>query len=218
MANGLPGLLTVGNAILSLHEILFTVSATLPFESEEIFQSVEIPLKRKAMMSRIDVPGYGKINVYNTHLCAFCDPGERLEQTKALINFVKTVEWFIPGSNRIILGGDFNIPDVLIGSGFAPEYDLIVSNGFIDSYSAYNECAGNQCCDADYSAITGCTFAVEDNPYAFNLFTGEREESVRIDYIFVKNVSQVLGSQVFLNLEPFWASDHSALLTKILLP
>jgi endonuclease/exonuclease/phosphatase family metal-dependent hydrolase len=67
-------------------------------------------------------------------------------------------------------------------SGFAPEYDLIVS------------------------------------PYAFNLFTGEREESVRIDYIFVKNVSQVLGSQVFLNLEPFWASDHSALLTKIVLP
>jgi len=128
------------------------------------------------------------------------------------------VEWFIPGSNRIILGGDFNIPDVLIGSGFAPEYDLIVSNGFTDSYAAYNECAGSQCCDTDYSTITGCTFAVEDNPYAFNLFTGEREEIVRIDYIFVKNVSQVLSSEVFLNREPFWASDHSALLTKILLP
>ena len=167
MANGLPGLLTVGNAILSLHDILFTVSATLPFESEEIFQGVEIPLKRKAMMSRIDVPGYGNINVYNTHLCAYCDPLERLEQTKALINFVKTVEWFIPGSNPIILGGDFNVPDALIGSGSAPEYDLITRNGFIDSYAAYNNgCVNNRCCDRINSVTTGCTYAVVGNPYA----------------------------------------------------
>jgi len=216
MANGLPRLLTVGNAILSLHDILFTVSATLPFESEEIFQGVEIPLKRKAMMSRIDVPGYGKINVYNTHLCAYCDPLERLEQTKALINFVKTVEWFIPGSNPIILGGDFNIPDTLIGSGFAPEYDLIVSKGFTDSYSITHTCF--RCCDIYDSAKTGCTFAVDDNPYAVNLFTGEREETVRIDYIFLKNVSKIISSEVIFNLDPSWVSDHSAVLTKIALP
>jgi maltose 6'-phosphate phosphatase len=218
MANGLPPLLTVGNAILSLHDILFTVSATLPFESEEIFQGVEIPLKRKAMMSRIDVPGYGKINVYNTHLCAYCDPQERLEQTKTLINFVRSVEWFIPGSHRIILGGDFNIPDALIGSGFAPEYDLIVSKGFTDSYAAYNKCVDNQCCDPDFSATTGCTYAVGDNPYAFNLFTGEREETIRIDYIFLKNVSEIISSEVIFNLDPSWVSDHSAVLTKIALP
>jgi len=218
MANGLPGLAAVGNAILSRHEILFTMATTLPFESEEIFEGVEIPLKRKAMMSRINVPGFGKINVYNTHLCAYCDPQERLEQTKVLINFVKTVEWLIPGSNPIILGGDFNIPDALIGTGFAPEYDLITGNGFIDSYAAYNECVGNQCCDADDSVITGCTFAVEGNPYAFNLFTGEREEIVRIDYIFLKNGCKIQNSGVIFNLNPFWVSDHSALLTKILLP
>jgi maltose 6'-phosphate phosphatase len=218
MANGLPGLLTVGNAILSLHDILFTVSATLPFESEEIFQGVEIPLKRKVMMSRIDVPGFGDMNVYNTHLCAYCDPGERLEQTKALINFVKTVEWFIPGSNRIILGGDFNIPDALIGSRFAPEYDLIVSNGFTDSYAAFHGCDHNQCCDADFSAISGCTYAVAGNPYAFNLFTHEPEEPVRIDYIFLKNVSKILSSEVIFNSDPSWVSDHSPVLTKIALP
>jgi maltose 6'-phosphate phosphatase len=219
MANGLPGLLTVGNAILSLHDIVFTVSATLPFESEEIFQGVEIPLKRKAMMSRIDVPGFGDINVYNTHLCAYCDPWERLEQTKALINFVRTVEWFIPGSNRIILGGDFNIPDALIGSGFAPEYDLIVSKGFTDSYSAFNTgCDNNRCCDMNKSAISGCTFAVDDNPYAFNLFTHKPEEPVRIDYIFLKNVSEILSSEVIFNFDPSWVSDHSAVLTKIALP
>lgn len=216
MANGLPGLLTVGNAILSLHDILFTVSATLPFESEEIFQGIEIPLKRKAMMSRIEVPGYGKINVYNTHLCAYCDPLERLEQTKALINFVRSVEWFIPGSNPIILGGDFNIPDALIGSGFAPEYDLIIRKGFTDSYSITHVCLS--CCDIYNSAATGCTFAVDDNPYAVNLFTGEREETVRIDYIFLKNVSEIISSEVIFNSDPSWVSDHSAVLTKIALP
>jgi maltose 6'-phosphate phosphatase len=206
----------VGNAILSLHEILFTVAATLPYESEEIFQGVEIPLKRKAMMSRINVPGSGKINVYNTHLCAYCDPQERLEQTKVLMKFIQTMEMFTWGTNPIILGGDFNIADELIWSEFAPEYDLIISNGFIDSYGAIHTCVN--CCQVDYSSTTGCTFAVQGNPYAINLFTGEPEESVRIDYIFVKNVLQVLSSEVFLNQEPLWVSDHSALLTKILLP
>jgi maltose 6'-phosphate phosphatase len=216
MANGLPGLLTVGNAILSLHEILFTVATTLPFESEEIFQGVEIPLKRKAMMSRINVPGFGKINVYNTHLCSYCDPQERLEQTKVLMKFIRTVETFIPGSNPIILGGDFNIVDELIGSQLAPEYDLIISSGFNDSYGATHSCVS--CCQVLNSSTTGCTFAVEGNPYATNLFTGEPEESLRIDYIFVKNVSPVLSSEVFLNQGLLWVSDHSALLTTILLP
>jgi maltose 6'-phosphate phosphatase len=216
MANGLPGLLTVGNAILSLHDIVFTVAATLPFESEEIFQGIEIPLKRKVIMSRIDVPGFGDINVYNTHLCAYCDPWERLEQTKTLMNFVKTVEWFIPGSNPIILGGDFNIPDALIGSGSAPEYDLIVRNGFTDSYAATHTCVN--CCQVTNSSTTGCTFAVDDNPYAFNLFTHEPEDPVRIDYIFLKNVSKILSSEVIFNLDPSWVSDHSAVLTKIALP
>jgi endonuclease/exonuclease/phosphatase family metal-dependent hydrolase len=134
------------------------------------------------------------------------------------MNFVRTVEWFIPGNNRIILGGDFNIPDALIGSGLAPEYDLIISNGFTDSYSAYNACADNHCCHAEDSANTGCTYAVEGNPYAFNLFTHEPEDPVRIDYIFLKNVSDIIGSEVIFNLNPFWVSDHSAVLTKIALP
>ena len=219
MANGLPGLLTVGNGILSLHDIVFTVAATLPFESEEIFEGVEIPLKRKAMMSRIDVPGYGKINVYNTHLCAYCDPWERLEQTRELMNFVRIVEWLIPGRNPIILGGDFNIRDEDIGTVFAPEYDLIIRKGFIDSYAAYNECVDNRCCDPESSATTGCTYAVVGNPYAFNLFTGEPEDTVRIDYIFLKNVSEIISSEVIFNPDPsWWVSDHSAVLTKIALP
>ena len=56
------------------------LSKILPFVIEEPFQRWMIPLKRVAMMSRADIPGVGQINVYNTHLCAFCDPEERLGQ------------------------------------------------------------------------------------------------------------------------------------------
>jgi len=109
LANGLPGILTVGNAILSRCRILFTLAKTLPFVTEEPFEGFEIPLRRKVMMSRVIIPGFGKINVYNTHLCAFCEPTERLEQTQVLLDFVEDVEEFIWGRNPIILGGDFNI-------------------------------------------------------------------------------------------------------------
>jgi len=210
LANGLPGILTVGNAILSLHDILFTLSKTLPFESEEIFEGIEIPLKRKAMMSRIKVPGFGNINVYNTHLCAYCTYEERLEQVEVLLDFVDTVEWLIPGRNPVILGGDFNVPDALISTGLAPEYNLIIGEGFVDSYAYVNNCI--RCCS---ESNQGCTYGVDDNPYAFNPFTGEREETVRIDYIFTKDVNQIISSEVIFNEYPNWVSDHSAVFTKL---
>lgn len=110
LANGLPGILTVGNAISSCCKIIFTISKTLPFVSEEPFEGFEIPLKREVMVSRIKIPNFGKINIYNTHLCAFCDPMERLQQTQVLLDFIRTVEKFIWwDENPVILGGDFNI-------------------------------------------------------------------------------------------------------------
>ncbi|MBW2093168.1 MAG: hypothetical protein JRI34_13735 [Deltaproteobacteria bacterium] len=78
MANGIPRILTVGNAVLSRHPILFTISSTLPFVSEEIFEGIEIPLKRKIMMSRIKIPNFGKINVYNRAHVKFYSKGRVL--------------------------------------------------------------------------------------------------------------------------------------------
>ena len=83
-----------GNAILSRHRILFTVAKTLPFVTEEPFEGFEIPLRRKVMMSRIKIPGLGNINVYNTHLCAFCDPNERWAQAQVLFQFKLQPEFF----------------------------------------------------------------------------------------------------------------------------
>jgi maltose 6'-phosphate phosphatase len=213
LANGLPGVLSVGNAILSRCNILFTLSTPLPFVIEEPFGNLMIPLKRNAMMSRVKIPGFGEINVYNTHLCAFCDPEERLVQAHVLADFIKTIENFIWRTNPIILGGDFNtnldVPDEF-DSGV---YQLITQDlGFVDTYSYFHlNCVS--CCSA-VEGFDGCTFAVNGNPYAFNLFTHEQETPERIDYIFTKGFS-VIDSFVVFNEDPNWVSDHSAVLTRI---
>jgi maltose 6'-phosphate phosphatase len=208
MANGIPRLLSVGNAILSRHKILYTLAKTLPFETEVIFQGIEIPLKRRAMMSRIRVPGVGKINVYNTHLCAFCHPYDRLEQADVLVDFINTVEYLVWGTNPIILGGDFNTN--LCVDGEEDVYNLItVDEGFVDTYAEANNCSS--CCYCDTSHGHGCTYAVPGNPFTDQPF------AERIDYVFVNGVT-VLESEVVFNADPNWVSDHSGVLTRISLP
>ncbi|MBW2142133.1 MAG: endonuclease/exonuclease/phosphatase family protein [Deltaproteobacteria bacterium] len=173
MANGIPGIITVGNA------------------------------------SRILIPDFGYINVYNTHLCAFCDTHERLTQVESMLSFINLIESFFMEKAPAVLGGDFNAE---YGSD---EYNqIVVENGFIDTYARLN-CP--DCC----SQIdpTGCTFAVPCgvvpcNPYAVDPFTGLPEEAKRIDYIFVKNLGKIVSSDVVFNSEP-WVSDHSGVLTKI---
>ncbi len=219
MANGIPGLLTVGNSILSRCGIDFILTKTLPFESEEVFAGLQIPLKRKAIMARIDVPEFGKINVYDTHLCSGCSGSERLQQAQVLVRFIQNAESLIPGKNPIILGGDFNT-DLNIPDNIAV-YNLITSKGFVDSYASFNTCDG--CC-TPYSnppVLSGCTFAVPENPFAFDPFTRQREEPPqRIDYIFSKGFGDIIGSEVvfkgeMLDGDPLWVSDHSGVLSRI---
>jgi maltose 6'-phosphate phosphatase len=219
LANGVPGLLSVGNAILSRCEIAFTVDRTLPFVTEEPFAGIQVPLRRKAMMCRIKIPRYGKLHVYNVHLCAFCDPLERLIQTYEMLDFIDDVERFVWGTNPIILGGDFNIEDDRIDSnGGAPEYDLIVEAGFTDTYALKGECpAAPVCCDD--ATGDGCTYAVPGNPYAADPFTGLTEPPVRIDYIFEQGFGDdgISESTVLFKSEDNWVSDHSGVLTKFAL-
>ena len=218
LANGLPGLLSVGNAILSRCEILYTLSTPLPFVIEEPFGNLMVPLKPIVMMSRVKIPEVGKINVYNTHLCAFCQPGDRFQQALVMADFIDDVESSIWGDNPIILGGDFNtnlnVPEEF-NSGV---YQLITQNlGFVDTYSYTHSNCVNCCSVVDN--YKGCTFAVPGNPYAVDLFTQQLETPERIDYIFTKGFSQnQFGSSVIFNEDPNWVSDHSAVLTRIGLP
>jgi maltose 6'-phosphate phosphatase len=218
LANGIPGILTVGNAILSRCKIIFTISKTLPFVTEEPFEGFEIPLRRKVMMSRVKIPGFGKINVYNTHLCAFCAPiAERLKQAKVLMDFIEDVEDFIWwDKNPVILGGDFNANLNNLGEIFV--YALITNKGFVDTYATHNDCFS--CCIEEEERFAGCTWGVPGNPYAFNPSTWQREEAKRIDYIFIRGKRiRTQDSFVVFNSHPDWVSDHSGVLTRIrLLP
>lgn len=204
LVNRIPGVITVGNAILSRCKVIFTLATTLPSAWEEPSEGFDIPLIRKAMMSRIRIPGFGKIDVYNTHLCAFCDPADRLQQTQALLEFITNVEKIIWWSeDSIILGGDFNIN--LNNPGEDTTYDEIIGFGFIDAYSVANGC--HSCCSEEEGYL-GCTYGVSGNPYA--------EVPARVDYIFTKGLN-VLSSNVVFNFDPCWVSDHSGLLSKIAL-
>ncbi|MGG7054128.1 endonuclease/exonuclease/phosphatase family protein [Nitrosomonas sp. ANs5] len=135
VSTGVPGILTVGNAILSRCEIDFSASKLLPttFEQIEIEQvgRLAMPITRNVMMVRLKIPGasrdYRRINVYNTHLCtggsssivyegvsisaSGCSVDQRQHQLASLLKFVTAVERVFSffGEKPHILGGDFNI-------------------------------------------------------------------------------------------------------------
>lgn len=212
MANGISPLLSVGNSILTRCGIKFAFAMTLPVESEEVFEDFQIPLKRKVIMASIIVPGFGNISIYDTHLCSGCTGSERLQQAQVLMAYVRAVEKKLPGENPIILGGDFNT-DLNIADN-VPVYNLVTGSGFIDTYAAYNICT--VCCTP--SDVSGCTFAVPGNPFAFDLITNEPEVAARLDYIFAKGFGAVLKSEVVFKGDSLWASDHSGVLSQINLP
>lgn len=213
LANGVPGALSVGNAVLSRCKINLTLSQMLPIVAEEPFTDVAVPLRRGVIMVRLDAPGYGRINVYNTHLCAFCTPESRLEQAEVLARFLELVEGILPGDNPVVLGGDFNT-DLNVPAQL-PVYDLFtVDQGFIDSYAEVNGCT--DCCSIA-EGFLGCTYGVPGNPYLDNPFSSDNEPK-RIDYILAKGVGEVLSSEVVFNEDPYWASDHSGVLTTFTLP
>ncbi len=203
MVNGMPGVLVVGNAILSRCQIIFTIAKTLPFVSEEPWRDVTVSLRRKIMMSRIKIPGFGKINVYNTHLCAYCDPIDRSEQTWLILEFIDKLEDMVWGENPVILGGDFNADINIVND--IPVHELIVNSGFLDSYAAANDCG--DCCSEE-NGYEGCTYAVHDNPFT------NQPDPERIDYIFTRDL-QIEDSVVVFNSDVDWVSDHSGVLTKI---
>ncbi len=212
MVDGIPELLSVGNAILTRCSIKSTLTKTLPVESEVVFGDFQIPLKRNALLLDINVPGFGDISVYDTHLCSSCTGSERLQQARALMAFVKSAKKKISGQNPIILAGDFNtdlnMPDDV------PVYNLVTDGGFVDTYAVHNGCS--VCCTSPHDI--GCTFAVPGDPYAFDLFSGQRELPARLDYIFAKGFGDVVESEVVFEGDSQWVSDHSGVLSRISLP
>lgn len=229
-ATGVPGLLTVFNATLSRCDVTASLWALLPPATELAFQGHQIPLTRSVLMTRLQVPDVGYIHVYNTHLCANCRADERLEQAHRLVRFMQRVETLAPGSNPIILGGDFNTDLVHAAPQEEALYRLLTVESpfpFQDTYAAANS-AGHPisplwCIRRDNGGIDlpeGCTFGVTDihDPLGGNI------EPARIDYLFVHGASRIVQSRVVFTpytpteAEQVSVSDHSAVLTSIHVP
>ncbi len=208
MVNGVSRLLSVGNAILTRCAVKTAVAFTLPAESEEVFDGLQLALKRNVIMARLDVPGFGSIDVYDTHLCSGCSGADRLQQALVLMRFIKIVEMRLPGNHSIILGGDFNTD--LNRQDAVPVYNAVIGNGFIDTYAVLQNCTS--CCTPN--DLSGCTFAVPGDPFV-DLIPGSSDQPARIDYIFEKGLGQVLESEVVFKGDSHWVSDHSGVLSRI---
>jgi maltose 6'-phosphate phosphatase len=229
-ANGIPGLLEIFNATLSRCEMTASLWTLLPPAAEIEFRGRTIPLTRSVLMTRLQVPGVGAIDVYNTHLCANCPASERLEQAQRLVRFVERVERLVPGSHAIVLGGDFNTDLVDAEPEEEALYGLLTADSpfpFQDTYAVANG-AGNPvsplwCIRRDDGGIDrpeGCTFGVTpiDDPL------GGGREPARIDYLFAHGASGIVQSRVVFTpytpakSEQDSVSDHSAVLTSIHVP
>jgi maltose 6'-phosphate phosphatase len=217
---GVPGIALEGNAVLSRHKIVLSINETLPFVEVVDIKGVKLPLRRIITLNRIDIANYGKVDVYNTHLCSICSRSGRATQVKKLLNFIKAIEKFIPGNNPIILGGDFNLNLYNQDLISVATYNKITNCGFIDTYATVNGLKFT-CCDA-ISGGECCTFAVPGNPYAIDFQTHFPKPPQRLDYIFAKwqNLAplDIISSEVVFNKAPNWVSDHSGVLTTIKLP
>lgn len=210
---GLPGALVLANAVLSRCDIEEKMSKRLPLTAELEFRGHAIKLPRNVMMTRIDIPGFGKLNVYNTHLCAKCAADEMGKQLDVLLAFVSDMEGFFPGKNPIVLGGDFNI-DRLRTEPFdeKPFYDRIVNAGFIDAY-AEDRLLDNLCKDTVVADVH-CTVGVSS--------LDEGDSARRIDYIFSNGLAGSRESRVVFNSlvdsDQPTVSDHAGVFVSLALP
>lgn len=221
LANGVPFVLSVGNAILCKKpvKIKWTVARTLPFAYEITIHGIDIKLRRRIMGCLLDVPDFGRLLLFNVHLCAACPTDQRQDQINRALKFIKTVRTFVRlfyGNVPIVFGGDFNIQDVSKGplASAADEYNLITGAGFSDAYAETNECAfQTDCClpDDDPLAVEpGCTFAVDNNQ-----FENDPLQTARIDYFFLEKLTAKSAYVVFNSDRGPFVSDHCGLVVEI---
>jgi len=213
--NGTTRLAEVGNAVLTRCEVSARADVFLPPAVERVLPELNVPLRRAVSMVRLKLPPLGEINVYNTHLCSYCDVDQRLRQAQKLMSTLESIEAGFADQPTlgVVLGGDFNTN--LEVPTDRPVYDLITANyGLRDAYAEQHRC--ESCCAPDVG-YEGCTFGRPGNPFAEDIFTGEIAAPQRIDYFFWYAPSaSVLDTQVVPD-SGYWVSDHSPLLLRLTL-
>jgi maltose 6'-phosphate phosphatase len=226
---GVPLVLSTANAILSRCDITRHFAAFLPIESEESFQGVNLKITRNVQVAQINLPGYGSLRVYNTHLCSACSTDSLQRQVNALMEFVTRVEGTSAGQH-VVLGGDLNL-DLAKGPGEQAVYGLITRAGFRDIYAEYRQKESgepvNQLC-WNGQADVHCTYGVSSVQGLIEQQTRASFPSpARIDYLFIRGAATVFTSRVVFNpgnrqsgpinpTEPA-VSDHSGVFAQITL-
>ena len=216
---GTPGLLSVANAILSRCEIRFAQVQRLPFTVELEFDGTVIVVSRNVQVTRLLIPGLGKINVYNTHLCARCEINERAQQLDVLLDFVNDLDTNMPGNIPSTLGGDFNFDRFDNEGAEKFLWETIINKGFIDAYADFiiTSSGGQETletlCEDEDNADEHCTVGVSE-------LNGPNAR--RVDYIFTKSPSIIRDARVVFNTlvnnEEPTVSDHAGVFISLELP
>jgi maltose 6'-phosphate phosphatase len=224
---GVPLVLTTSNAILSRCHVTRHFSTLLPIESEMVFEGIDLKITRNVQAIHMNVPGYGILHLYNTHLCSAC-PVEALQrQVNGLFAFIQQVEAMAPGVHTVI-GGDFNL-DSVKGAAEQAVYETIINSGFRDSYAEYRKAKFSE--EPGTLCRTGipdihCTDGVSPLQGLIDRQTGAGfSKPTRVDYLFLRGANTVDRSTVVFNpgntmtgpiipSEPA-VSDHSGVFTKV---
>ena len=212
-------MLSVANAVLSRCEIRYNLVRRLPKTPELEFKGHVIEVARNVLLSRLEIPQIGKINVYNTHLCAACEEFERAEQIDVLLEFLNNLAENTGEDHPTILGGDFNFDRFRNDGEQRLQYEKIVNAGFIDAYAEYIITASggqerlDMLCQDEDNPDEHCTVGVSE-------LNGS--ESRRKDYIFTQGFADVSLSKVVFNTlvnpdEPT-VSDHAGVFVRLGLP
>jgi maltose 6'-phosphate phosphatase len=213
---GVPGLLSLANALLSRCEIRFSLVHQLPKAAEIEIENRKFKIPRNVLMSRLEVPDKGKLDVYTTHLCSRCEDKERADQIDAILEFMNELKNNTVEDNPTVFGGDLNF-DLFDNEGEERFlYEKIIDAGFIDAYADFviaksdgQETLDTLCEDED-NADEHCTVGVTS-------LNGDNAR--RVDYIFAMRFVELRqGKAVFNNLvnedEPS-VSDHAGVFVSL---
>lgn len=228
---GEPETWSSANAILSRCEIKHSELQRLPFVvNERLFKGKEekkmaasvqkvVSITQNVQMVNLEIPNRGKMNVYNTHLCARTDIDGRKKQLKAMLEYVNDMEVKMMAGNPSVIAGDFNFDRFDNQGAEKFLWEKIVSDGFIDAYAHYfiNN-SGRQetldtLCENEDSADEHCTVGVSE-------LNGHNAR--RVDYVFLKSRASVRSASVVFNTrvnenQPS-VSDHAGVFISVELP
>jgi maltose 6'-phosphate phosphatase len=216
---GVPGLLSTANAILSRFEIEFRDSHRLPWVTEEEFLGFKVKLPRNVILTRLLIPDFGEVDIFNTHLCARCSSSDREDQLDEVLGFIQKFQNDAGAPRPTVLGGDMNF-DLFANNGDERFlYDKVLLAGFSDAYANFIIAAerGRETletlCENKNNADEHCTVGVSD-------LNGSNAR--RIDYLFARDFGPPVKSQVVFNPNapngvPPTVSDHAAVVADLLL-